>query len=473
MAKPKETDSRSARKGVRFELLVAVSLMSIIPFLVLAYVLTNYVFNAPERIFQATLIVVFAVWLATAGYMIAKKMIIPIIELAVEARNIAKGRYDSKITVNRDDELGDIANVVNIMTSKIRNYIGELQEYSEKTAFLNLQIHKKVLTLTNLMQLGDLISAGNEFSEIADFAADKIANEIYGGFSAIFIKEDSEQHTLTAVHNNSGQDLQAKKLEGHMLLVEKFLAEEEYVVIDSQALKKPWQKEMKDALGNINVVFFPIKVAGNIVGVILLGNFTKGTVFEDEQVDMLRAFEKEIGLAYQSAQAFKKVKSLEIIDSITGLYTLTYLEERLNDEINRAVYYQRPCSLIMIGIDDFDEYANYYGEEKTKQVLRQIAKLLSGSISSVGKIARSDDGEFGILLPETNKRESLEIAEEIRKKIENMEVSSAQDNRMTVSIGVSENPIDGVNGKDIIKKARDYAVAAKKSGKNKVLGEEK
>ncbi|MFH1395355.1 MAG: diguanylate cyclase [Candidatus Omnitrophota bacterium] len=471
MAKPKETNSGSARKGVRYKLLVAVSLMSIIPFLVLAYILTNYVFDAPERIFQATLIVVFALWLAAAGYMLAKRIIVPIIGLAVEAKNIANGRYDSKVIINRDDELGDIANAVNTMTSKIRNYIGELQEYSEKTASLNLQIHKKVLTLTNLMQLGDLISAGNEFSEISDFAADKIANEIYGGFSAVFIKEDSSKYVLKAVHNNSGQDLQAKKLEEHMLSVEKFLIEEEYIAIDSQALKKPWQKEMKDELGNMNLIFFPIKISENIVGIIVLGSFTKGTVFEDEQVDMLRAFEKEIGLAYQSAQVFKKVKSLEIVDNITGLYTLSYLEERLNDEINRAVYYQRPCSLIMVEIDDFDEYANYYGEEKTKQVLRQVGKLLGGIIPSVGKIARSDDGEFGILLPEINKRESLEMAEEIRKKIETMKISSSQDDRITVSIGVSENPIDGVNGKDIIKKARHYADTAKKSGKNKVLGE--
>jgi len=316
-----------------------------------------------------------------------------------------------------------------------------------------------------------LISSGNEFKEIADFAADKIANEMYGGFSAVFIKETPKQYVLKAVHNNSGQDLQAKKLEGYMLSVEKFLAKEEYIAIDAHALKEPWQKEMKDELGNMNLIFFPIKIAANTVGSIVLGSFAKGTIFEDEQIDMLRAFEKEMGLAYQSSKILKKVKSLEIVDNITGLYTLSYLEERLNDEINRAVYYQRPCSLIMVEIDDFEEYANYYGEEKTKQVLRQSGKLLNGIIPSVGKIARSDDGEFGVLLPEINKRESLEIAEEIRKKIESMKISSSQDDHITVSIGVSENPIDGVNGKDIIEKARYYVDTAQKNGKNRVLGE--
>jgi len=209
----------------------------------------------------------------------------------------------------------------------------------------------------------------------------------------------------------------------------------------------------------------------NVIGMMCAGSFIKGTKFEEDNIDMLRAFEKEVALAYQSERIYKKVKSLEIVDKITGLYTFSYLKERLNDEINRAVYYQRPCSLILIRVDNFEEYSNYYGEEKTKNVLKRVGKLLSSVIPTVGKIARSSGGEFGILLPEINKRESLEMAETAREKIENMKISSSSDDMITVSVGVSENPIDGENAEEIVKKAEGYTDKAQADGGNKVLGE--
>jgi len=459
------------RKGVKYKLLLSVSLMSVIPFLVLAYILINYVFKTPELIFQTSLIVFSTIVLAAAGYLLAKKIIIPIIGMATEAKNIANGNYDAKILISEDDELGEIANSVNTMTSKIRGYIGELQEYSEKTATLNLQIHKKVLTLTNLMRLGDLISSGMGFNEVADFASDKIAGEVYGGFCAIFIKENNKEYKLKALQDNSGREFPAKSIDAQISSIENILSKEEYFLVDSRPLKQTRQKEIKDNLGGMNVIFFPIKINGNIIGMMVTGSFITGTEFDEENIEMLRAFEKEIGLAYQSAEILERVKNLEIVDKVTGLYTLSYLEERLNDEINRAVYYQRPCSLVLIQIDKFDEYSNYYGEEKTKKMLKQIGKILSSQMPTVGKIARSNDGEFGVLLPETNKRESLDLAEAARKKIESVKISSFSDNMITVSIGVSENPIDGATGKGIMEKARCFADKAKKNDGNKVCGE--
>lgn len=287
----------------------------------------------------------------------------------------------------------------------------------------------------------------------------------------MFIKEKGQVYALKAIHDNSGHEFSAANIGAQIAFAEKNFPEEEYFLIDSRPLKKARQKELKDKLEGLNIIFFPIKVSTNIVGMICAGSFIKGTKFEDENIDMLRAFEKEMALAYQSERIHKKVKSLEIVDKITGLYTFSYLKERLNDEINRAVYYQRPCSLILIRIDTFEEYSNYYGEEKTKSVLKRIGKLLSSVIPTVGKIARSSDGEFGVLLPEVNKREGLDIAETAREKIENMKISSSSDDVITVSVGVSENPIDGENAAEIIEKAREFTDKAQADGGNKVLGE--
>ncbi|MDP8259205.1 MAG: sensor domain-containing diguanylate cyclase [Candidatus Aadella gelida] len=164
----------------------------------------------------------------------------------------------------------------------------------------------------------------------------------------------------------------------------------------------------------------------------------------------------------------EKGSSVEIVDRLTGLYTFSYLEECMREELKRAQYYQRPCSLIILNLDNFKKYADAYGEERTEDVLRTVAKILGEIVPPVGRLARTSPDEFGMLLPERNKREALEVAEKIRVKIANIDVPEG---RITASVGVGENPIDGANVKEIFLSTRQYLDKAKKSGKNTVKGE--
>ena len=460
------------RKSLKYKLLLAFALMSLIPFLVMIYFVVVYVFPGTEgNMVQATAITLFALWVAWTGYILAKDIVIPVINLAVETKIIANGRYDSKIRVSSDDELGEIATAVNTMTGKMRGYISELQKYSKETTTLNVKIHRKVLTLTNLMRLGELISAGTEFKEILNFATERMAAELYGGFCAILIKEDTGMYSMGAFFNSSGREIDPGKVESAVAFAEKFFAGNECLLANSHAAADPWQAELRKKLDKMNVVLFPMKIKADIVGVIVFGSFGEDIRFGDEEIEVLRAFEKELILGYQSSRVSGKMKSLEVVDSLTGLYTFSYLEDRLEDEINRAVYYQRPCSLLVINVDDFKKYSDHHGASKAEQALRRLGELLGATVPPIGKVAKTDIAEFGILLPEMNKRESLELAEDIRKKIEKMEISPEAMDRITVSIGVGENPIDGGSAEAVISRARQYAAKAAEQGKNRVLGE--
>jgi diguanylate cyclase (GGDEF)-like protein len=450
------------RRSLKYKLLLAFALMSIIPLLIMMYFVVIYVFPESEvSMFQVTAIALFALWIAWTGYVLAKDIVIPVINLAIE----------TKILVSRDDELGEIATAVNTMTGRMRSYLSELQKYSKETTALNVKIHRKVLTLTNLMRLGDLISSGADFEEVLRFATERIAGELYGGFCTILIRENAGRYFVKASLNNSGREIGAGKIESTVASMRNFLSSNEYLLADSRPMTKPWQAELKEGLDQMNVILFPMKIKTDVVGVIVFGSFDANIKFNDEDIEVLKAFEKELILGYQSFLSLGKVKSLEMVDSLTGLYTFSYLEDRLEDEIARAVYYQRPCSLIVVNVDNFERYSDRYGALKAEQALKQLGDLLSAAVPPIGKVAKADGAEFGILLPEMNKREGLELAEDIRRKAERMEISPEPDDRITVSIGVSENPIDGGNAKEIISKAKQYVNKAKEQGKNKVLGE--
>ena len=95
--------------------------------------------------------------------------------------------------------------------------------------------------------------------------------------------------------------------------------------------------------------------------------------------------------------------------------------------------------------------------------------MVRDSITEVDRAGRTDDDEFSLILPERNKRQALEIAEEIRKKVQSAFCKDRNSNScLTFSAGVSENPLDGVEAGQLIAKAKEMLKKAKSNGKNQV-----
>ena len=109
------------------------------------------------------------------------------------------------------------------------------------------------------------------------------------------------------------------------------------------------------------------------------------------------------------------------------------------------------------------------GELEAEEALRKIAKVIKDSTTPVGKAARVGGDEFAMLLPEKNKREAADLAEDLRKKIEAANFVREGNLPVTVSIGVSENPIDGSTQEELFKKAMEALQSAKSLGKNRVV----
>ena len=459
------------RKSLKYKILVAFSLMSIIPFLVLTYFVTNYFVEGMENSVQIMIIIITTLGVAFLGLMLTRQIILPVINLAIEVKIVSGGDYEMKLFSDRDDELGDIADAVNTMTGKIRRNIGELQEYRKRTIKLNSRIHRKVLTLTDLMRLGDMINAGAKFEKLTDFSTERLASEQSSGYCAIFMKDKDGKYFLKSMANHSRRDIAIGGIVAELEYLEKLLSKRDEIWLDSGDIKRSWQKELKDRLGDMNVIIIPMKLGSDIMGVIMTGNFENNTEFSEEDIEVIKAFEKELILGYQNTQAVEKAKNLEVIDSLTGLYSLPYLKNQIEDEIARSVYYQRPCSLMVVTLDDFKMYKEKHGTSKATHVLKQIGGLMSSLVTPISKVAREEDNKFYMLIPEMNKRESLEVAEILRARVERMELSTDENDSITVSIGVGENPIDGSTAEEIIEKACQYVEKASLEGKNRVKGE--
>lgn len=122
-------------------------------------------------------------------------------------------------------------------------------------------------------------------------------------------------------------------------------------------------------------------------------------------------------LLHSLRNAYKKEKELAGIDHLTQVYNVRTFNNRLDEELSRAVRYGRPLSLAFLDVDDFKKVNDTYGHKVGDQVLRDIADVLSGSVRKNDAVGRMGGDEFAILLIETGLSETRSIITSLQKMI--------------------------------------------------------
>lgn len=130
-------------------------------------------------------------------------------------------------------------------------------------------------------------------------------------------------------------------------------------------------------------------------------------------------------------------------------------------------------TLIVLDIDDFTEFNRKFGKVIADKVLRFVATLFKKNIKGGDLIARLENDEFGILLPETDYKGALAVAENVRERLAKQTLSDSaakmQLGTITVSVGVSSYRNEDY-AEDMLIRAKQCLNEAKVSG-NKVVGE--
>jgi diguanylate cyclase (GGDEF)-like protein len=188
-------------------------------------------------------------------------------------------------------------------------------------------------------------------------------------------------------------------------------------------------------------------------------------------LELLDIFAKQISIALENNLLMHRVETLEIKDALTGLYNEGFIRNRLQEEIKRAISYQRPCSFVILNLDNYQKYRQEFGTLQAEAILKRVSIIIRDSVTEIDRVGRTGGNEFAIVLPEKNKRKAQDTAEDIRKKIEFTYMEERDPTkRLTISGGVSENPLDGITAEELINKARELVEVAKKQGKNRIIG---
>ncbi|RLJ69761.1 diguanylate cyclase (GGDEF)-like protein [Hydrogenivirga caldilitoris] len=188
----------------------------------------------------------------------------------------------------------------------------------------------------------------------------------------------------------------------------------------------------------------------------------------DFLLTMLLAFEKR-----RTEELNVKLKDMSYIDGLTGVANRLRFEEFFRKEWARAKRAKRPISLLMLDIDFFKNYNDLLGHLEGDECLQMVAGAIGKHIrSDIDLVARYGGEEFVVVLPETNLRDALKVAERIRKDIENLAIAhpgSKVSKFVTVSIGVAcLVPTNNLKKEALIRMADKALYRAKEKGRNRV-----
>ncbi len=178
-----------------------------------------------------------------------------------------------------------------------------------------------------------------------------------------------------------------------------------------------------------------------------------------------------VGYINSSNENYRKLKEDSKRDFLTGLYNVRQFDQYLNRYIEKVSNKEEQLSLLYIDIDYFKKVNDSYGHEAGDYILKELSLLLSTSIRFNDLVFRKGGEEFTVVLPGCPHSRSLEIAEQIRKTVEDytFTYNNKQQINITISVGVSNYPetIDSIE--QLTNQADDFLYMAKKSGRNCVV----
>ncbi len=157
------------------------------------------------------------------------------------------------------------------------------------------------------------------------------------------------------------------------------------------------------------------------------------------------------------------------IDSLTKIYNRRHFSELSELEIKRANRYRHPLSLLMIDADHFKIINDTYGHETGDNTLEILATVCNQNLRKIDILGRLGGEEFAVLLPETDFEGAKELADRLRRSVEETIIPVKQDSfNITISIGLVTYRRDITDLQSILKKADEMMYLAKSHGRNRV-----
>ena len=222
-----------------------------------------------------------------------------------------------------------------------------------------------------------------------------------------------------------------------------------------------WRPGLWHPLDSLTI---PLDDGQNRLGLLSLDEPVEHQYPDLATVQALELFADQCAATISRVHLHQQLEQLAMTDSLTGLHNRHVLEDALARELLRAERSGRPCAVLFCDIDHFKQVNDQWDHATGDQILQQVAAVIRQRLRRGDLAARYGGDEFVVLLPDTDIAAAVEVAGDLRERIE----AAPAPRPVTVSIGVAGSANAGLDGASLLAAADAAMYLAKRAGRNRV-----
>ena len=186
----------------------------------------------------------------------------------------------------------------------------------------------------------------------------------------------------------------------------------------------------------------PLSRYHNLTGSYNIGKQAGHHPQENSATDFLQHLAAVISASLEISINRERLKTLGLMDPLTGVNNRRFFDQRLIEEVTSVIRANAEISCLFIDIDHFKNINDNYGHQTGDEILKEVAQIIRELVRSTDVVARYGGEEFTVLLSHKGKQKASEIAERIRKTIEERSFTDPKHGNITVTTSIGINSLD-------------------------------
>lgn len=337
----------------------------------------------------------------------------------------------------------------------------------------DIENRQRLAQLAAFNEIGKALTSSLDLKEILDIVMEKISVLLQPkNWSLLLLDEKTDELYFEIIIGEGTDKLKDIRLKPGEGIAGWVAREMKPLLVPDVSQDQRFSKKADEASKFVtkSIVCVPLANRGRCHGVIELINKVEDGKFGEEDLILLTTLADYTAIAIENAKFFNKVQELTITDDLTKLYNARFMQNRLDYEFERAKRLEANLSIIFIDLDHFKDINDKHGHLNGSKLLAETAHVLLSKIRAVDMACRYGGDEFLILMPDTNKKNAMLVAEKLCKALREAVLLKEEgfNIHVTGSFGVATFPDDAASKEDIVHKADNAMYEVKARGRNAV-----
>ena len=420
---------------------------------------------------------------AMLALFLLRRVLRPLVETTQELKSVVDravgGEFNGRIAQRSSDEVGEIAGQLNRLMgtldeniSTIGNRVGELMNY---------QLKNNGNLLASTTEMVEILVEAARYKRTIEEDVGKL--EVYQRLVRVLTEH------FDIVHFSIYEVASSKNRIIPIVVDNEFGAScrwcDQQILIDANTCRVKRTGHVANAVDFPEIctmfrgeaesekythICLPITQSGSVGCVVQMVLHADLGQYASRSIPFIEVYLRETAPVIEAKRLMDHLKESTLRDAMTGLYNRRFLEEYVTTLVATSQRQKASFSVLMLDLDYFKQVNDTFGHEAGDKVLKTLSETLTKSVRTSDMVVRYGGEEFLIILMDTDADGAMNVAEGIRAKVEATKISLPGTMlQKTISIGISEFPLDADSFWQVVKYADVALYAAKTQGRNRVL----